>query len=76
MTFKSAEDVGAHISYLRKELQHVEAENARLREALEKIVSHAKPPGWLGDNPDYGDGYDTATEGAAEVARKALEVKP
>lgn len=38
MTFKFAEDAGAYIDYLRKELRSADAENARLREAL-KIVA-------------------------------------
>lgn len=42
---------------------------AALVEALEAIAN-AKP--WTGHDPSFGDGYDMATESAADTARAAL----
>lgn len=43
---------------------------ARFRIALEQIRDR---PECLTDNPDFGSGHDVAREGAAEIAREALE---
>jgi len=51
---------------------------AAIRAAGWAVVPQTEQDGWIGDDPSYGDGYDTATQGAADVAREALalEVKP
>jgi hypothetical protein len=41
----------------------------RLRAAL-VIIRDA--PAWIGSNPEFGDGHDSARESAADIAKEAL----
>ena len=62
----------AYIAGLFDTIATLRAENARLREALERIAN-VRP--WVGDDPAFWDGYDMARESDADTARAALAAK-